>query len=214
MFRVFNIDNGVMIAGVIAISYLAHMSVFYEQLKTGWLTFEKVGSLEGVLISAILIGLCAVPGYRKFMIHPFLASYTIAEIFILLSAAGALGTFIQTWKRTPDVQNGYWLFAVMMLGLGIVLPFFNTPLQTFAVLTLYASLYIGNLMVGHLIDGKERNTDMVVPLLMVINLFTAGVGQSYLFGILFGYLLARILILITKTFSTLGIYWVWSNSRT
>lgn len=214
MFRVFNIDNGVMIAGVIAISYLAHMSVFYEQFKTGWLTFEKIGSLEGVLISAILIGLCAVPDYREFMIHPFFAGYTIAEIFILLSTAGALATFIQTWKRTPDVQNGYWLFAVMMLALGMVLPFFTSPFQTFTVLTLYASLYIGKLMIGHLIDGKERNTDMLVPLFIAINFFTAGTGQSYLFGVLFGYLLARIFILIANAFSTLGIYWVWSNSRT
>src|SRR5690606_30469199 len=61
MITVFDISHKPVVAGLLITSYLAHMAVFYEQYKTGWLTFEPVGSLEGVLLSSLLIALSAIP---------------------------------------------------------------------------------------------------------------------------------------------------------
>lgn len=213
MFVTFGISNGILISASITISYLAHMSVFYEQFKTGWLRFEKVGSLEGVLISAVLIGLSAIPSFRNLMAVRLVADYSIAEVFILLSTIAALATFFQTYKRIPDVKLGFWLFCLVMVVLGIVTPFVLNPFQVFAVLTLYASLYIGLIMTGHLIDGKERQTDVVVPLLVILFALLNFTEQQYFYFALLTYLLVRILILIYKAFSVLGIYWVWHNAR-
>ena len=213
MFNVFGIENGIMISGVIAISYLAHMAVFYEQLKTGWLTFERIGSLEGVLISALLIALSSIDMFYVAMTQRLIADYTVAEIFILCSAVGALVTFFQTYKRTPMIENGYWLFGTFMLMIAVWLPFVLTSFETFIILTLYASLYIGRLMHAHLIDGRERQTDIVIPALLVLHYVTSSPAQNYLFMLLAGYLLATIMVLIVQTFSTLGIYWVWQNVK-
>ena len=48
------------------------MAVFYEQFKTGWLTFERIGSLEGVLLSALLIGLT--------ILEPFYAAHDLSVL--------------------------------------------------------------------------------------------------------------------------------------
>ena len=65
MIAVFGITHKPVIVGVMVISYWAHMAVFYEQFKTGWLTFEPVGSLEGVLLSALLIALSPLTRQRN-----------------------------------------------------------------------------------------------------------------------------------------------------
>jgi ethanolaminephosphotransferase len=213
MLVIFNIQQLLIISGVIAISYMAHMAVFYEQFKTGWLTFEKIGSLEGVLLSSILIGLSFIDSFYTFMTTPLFAGFTIAAIFILGSAIGALSTFIQTFIRTPDVNAGYWIFIILLIGLSMVGLFTLNALQLFTILTLYASLYIGKLMYGHLIDGIESQPDWIMPLALPLYVLFRPNDPDYIFWIGSAYLAARILILIVKTFSVLGIYWVWQNAR-
>ena len=213
MLIVFNVQQPVIVASVIAISYIAHMAVFYEQFKTGWLTFEKISSLEAVLLSSILIGLSFIDSFYALMTTPVFAGFSFAGIFIIGSAFGALSTFIQTFVRTPDVKAGYWFFIVLLAILAIAGIFTLSNLQLFTVLTLYASLYIGKLMYGHLIDGIESQPDWIMPAaLMFYTVFRLN-NPDYIFWIGSAYLTARIATLIVKTFSVLGIYWVWQNSR-
>ena len=213
MLVVFNVQQPVIVSSVITISYMAHMAVFYEQFKTGWLTFEKIGSLEGVLLSSILIGLSFVDSFYALMTTPVFAGFSFAGIFIIGSAFGALSTFIQTFVRTPDVKTGYWIFIVMLAILAIAGIFTLSNLQLFAVLTLYASLYIGKLMYGHLIDGIESQPDWIMPAALMFYAVFRLNNPDYIFWIGSAYLAARIMTLIVKTFSVLGIYWVWQNAR-
>ena len=213
MLVVFNVQQPVIVSSVIAISYMAHMAVFYEQFKTGWLTFEKIGSLEGVLLSSILIGLSFVDSFYALMTTPVFAGFSFAGIFIIGSAFGALSTFIQTFVRTPDVKTGYWIFIVMLAILAIAGIFTLSNLQLFAVLTLYASLYIGKLMYGHLIDGIESQPDWIMPAALMFYAVFRLNNPDYIFWIGSAFLAARIMTLIVKTFSVLGIYWVWQNAR-
>jgi hypothetical protein len=198
---------------VIAISYIAHMAVFYEQFKTGWLTFEKIGSLEGVLLSSILIGLSFIDSFYVSMTTPVLAGLSVAGIFIIGSAIGALSTFIQTFVRTPGVKGGYWIFIILLATLAITGLFTFSELQLFTILTLYGSLYIGKLMYGHLIDGIESQPDWTLPVALILYSVFGLNNPDYIFWIGSAYLAARIITLIVKTFSVLGIYWVWQNAR-
>ena len=214
MIAVFGITHRPVIVGVMVVSYWAHMAVFYEQFKTGWLTFEPVGSLEGVLLSALLIALSAVGPINEIFRYTFFEDYSVIEGTMILSSLGAVATFYKTWKRTPDVKTGFWLFIFLSSVVGILgIPFF-TGFQLFVLLTLYCSLYIGRLMHGHLIDGVERNTDLLTPLLLLLLYIPGFAYAPYLFGILTAYLLINIAVLIFKTFSVLKIYWVWLNLRT
>jgi len=214
MIIVFGIVHKPVIVGVIVLSYWAHMAVFYEQLKTGWLTFEPIGSLEGVLLSSLLIALSSIqPVYAIFM-YPVFQDYSLVEVVLILSSLGAVITFYKTWKRTPDVKSGFWIFAILSAAVGVLaIPFFS-GVELFVVLTLYCSLYIGRLMHGHLIDGVERTTDYVTPVLLLLLYIPAFTYANYLFGVVTIYLLINIAILIFKTFSVLKIYWVWLNLRT
>ena len=213
MLIVFNVQQPVIVSSVIAVSYMAHMAVFYEQFKTGWLTFEKIGSLEGVLLSSILIGLSFIDSFYALMTTPVFAGFSFAGIFIIGSAFGALSTFIQTFVRTPDVKTGYWIFIVLLAILVITGIFTLSNLQLFTVLTLYSSLYIGKLMYGHLIDGIESHPDWIMPVALILYAVFRLNNPDYIFWIGSAYLTARIMTLIVKTFSVLGIYWVWQNAR-
>ena len=214
MITVFGISHKGVVVGVIVASYWAHMSVFYEQFKTGWLTFEPVGSLEGVLLSALLIALSALqPVYSLFM-FTFFDNYTLIELLLIVSSLGAVITFYKTWKRTPETKSGFWIFTCLLAATGfLAIPFFDN-FQLFVLLTLYASLYIGKIMHGHLIDGVEHSPDFVTPLLLLLLNISDFNYAEYLFGILIAYLSIKIAVLIFKTFSVLKVYWVWLNLRT
>lgn len=211
-FMVFGVSDVYLIMLTMATSYLAHMVVFYEQFKTGWLTFEKVGSLEGVLLVAVMIAASAIdPVYNLFQIK--LGVFTIIELFMMVSALSALITFLKTWKRIPDTSYGFWLFTGMVLVTGGIACVHFTAYQIFIILTLYASLYIGRIMRGHLVDGIERQTDLVVPVLLIISLLRIQLSIEHLFIGIIVYLTIQIALLTFQTFSALKVFWVWSNSK-
>lgn len=211
MFTVFDIHHPAAMAGVIVISYWAHMAVFYEQFKTGWLTFERIGSLEGVLLSALLIGLTVLEPFYALMTYRLAGTITVAEVFIAGSTLGAFMTFIQTARRTPAIMAGYWIFVMLVIVVAVSGMFVFNNFQLFIVVTLYASLYIGWVMYAHLIDGRERHTDWITPTFLFVCALTG--LSDYIFGLTAVYLTARILHLIRKSFAELSVYWVWQNVR-
>lgn len=212
-FMVFGIHNPILISVVLTASYLAHMTVFYEQFKTGWLTFEKLGSLEAVLLILILVGFSAYePIYQLFTLN-IISSYRLIDILFALSAVGATSTFITTLKRTPERGNEVWLFVVSSIVIAFVGASLFSSLELFLLITLYASLYVGLIMRGHLVDGTERIPDLVIPsALLILNFITPTNTQS-IFWILALYLSVRIFVLVFQTFNALKTYWVWSNPR-
>lgn len=214
MIVVFGIAQKPLIAGLIVISYWAHMAVFYEQFKTGWLTFEAIGSLEGVLVSAVLIALSAIPAVNSLYSYPVLPGYSFIEMLLILSATGAVVTFYKTWKRTPDVKSGFITFTLLVTIVAALGASFFSPFELFVLLTLYSSLYIGRIMHGHLIDGVEKSPDYVTPGALLILLFPGFSYKEYLFAIITAWLSVNIAILIFRTFSVLKVYWVWLNLRT
>lgn len=213
VFTIFGITNPYLIAAVMVTSYLAHMVVFYEQFQTGWLTFEKLGSLEGVLLSAILVGFSAYPPFYSLLTNDVLAGFSVIEVIMISSGLGGLMTFLSTCKRMPPVKSGFWLFTgllTIVAGAGV---FVFDPFSLFVIITLYASLYIGRIMKGHLVDGIEKNTDFIVPAIMVVLAVVPSLREYYFFQMIFTYLLACVGILIAQVFSALRKYWVWSNAR-
>ena len=214
MVVVFGISHKPVIASVIVISYWAHMAVFYEQFKTGWLTFESIGSLEGVLLSALLILLSAVPAVSALFAYSVFYDYSLIEMLLILSAIGAVITFYKTWKRTPDVKAGFLIFIALLSVVAILGASFFPAFELFVLLTLYASLYIGKIMHGHLIDGIEKSPDYVTPLILLLLLIPGFNYASYVFMGLTAWLSVNVAVLIFRTFSVLKVYWVWLNLRT
>lgn len=212
VFMVFGVQNLYLITLVMVCSYLGHMTVFYEQFKTGWLTFEKLGSLEGVLISALLVASASLAPVTTFMSYPVFGSFRLIEVIMLLTGVGGLLTFINITKRTPEIKSGFWLFVVLLILVSIESAVMFTSMQVFAVITLYASLYIGRIMRGHLIDGVERHTDLIGPVYLGIASMLQ-VDVNFSFWILVIYLSACIGLLVYQTFAPLKTYWVWVNAK-
>jgi len=210
-FLVFEITNPLLITLVLVSSYLAHLSVFYEQFKTGWLTFEKLGSLEAVLLTAILIGSAAVPSIYSGLTATVFSSYRVIDLVFGISALGAISTFATTVRRTPSKGIELWFFLAGLIALGWLSLALFSNLEIFVIITLYASLYVGLVMKGHLVDGIERMPDLVVPVVLILLQWYPQSASA--FWILVIYLFVRIGVLVIQTFSVLKIFWVWSNPR-
>jgi phosphatidylglycerophosphate synthase len=213
MLTIFKVTNPWIVATCLTTSYMAHTSVFYEQFKTGWLTFEKMGSLEGVLFAAFIIGISVIAPVSDFLSLTVMGILSVFELLMLSSALGAVLTFINTWKRTPDVKVNFWIFMLLLISISVVGVLSLSNYDMFWLITLYASLYIGRIMQGHLVDGVERHTDFVAPLaLLVLALWQRYSPDEFPPMYVVVYLLICIGILIFQVFSKLKAHWVWLNA--
>jgi len=212
-FLVFKIYDPILIGIVLTTSYLAHMSVFYEQFKTGWLTFERLGSLEAVLLISCLIAFSSLDVVYNIFVSEVFSSYRVIDIAFLLSAVGAAVTFTSTIKRIPGKSIQVWLFVLGIVMITVFCAAGFTGMQLFVVITLYASLYVGLIMRGHLVDGFERIPDLVIPCMLAFQSILNQIEPHTIFLLTTIYLSARIMLLVVQTFNSLKIYWVWSNPR-
>ena len=213
-FVVFRIESPLLVASVLTASYLAHLAVFYEQFKTGWLTFEKLGSLEAVLLISILVGASAFAPVHLLLTTPIVVGHGTIDILFLVSGLGALATFVATIKRTPQRGNEVWLFVLGLAITAFVAAGMFNSLRIFLLITLYASLYVGLVMRGHLVDGVERGPDLAIPGALLLFSWISPASPHHVFWVLALYLMVRIIVLVFQTFNALKAYWVWSNPRT
>ncbi len=211
LFSLFSVTNSWLIAVVLLFSYLAHTIVFYEQFRTGWLIFERLGSLEGVLLSCLLIVLGYFSGIRGLYEQELLLRLSLIEWVLVLTAFGGLLTFVKTLIRLNAVGPGLWFFGLALVVVCFTGSLLLSILQVSIVVTLYASLYIGRLMTGHLIDGKERQTDPLVPLALIAGMYLTTASAVYLYPVLSIYLILTIIFLIYRNFMALRKFWVWKN---
>lgn len=211
IFNLFSITNIWLVASVVFLSYMAHVVIFYEQFKTGWLIFEKIGSLEGVILGCFLIiaGYFA-PVYDLYQME-LIGGLTAMEVIMILIGVGSVLTFIKTIMRTPNVRYSIFMYLVIMIliaGLGASL---FSPSQLVFIMTLYSSAYLGKIMVGHLIDGLERSPGLFTPLFLIIIFTMPSLYEGNTFYVLMIYLSVSIILLVYRTFQNLGQFWVWIN---
>ena len=213
LFNIYEVTNPYLIVIVLVTSYWAHVVVFYEQFKTGWLIFEKMGSLEGVLLSVLFISLSAYdPIYNLFMTEVAFG-FTVMEVNLILIVLGAIMTFAVTIKRTPNVRYSIWMYVVIVTLIGYIgMNLFSIAGLT-AIITLYSSLYLGKIMMGHLIDGIERSPGLFTPLFLIIIFGMPSLYEGNTWIVLAAYLSISIILLVYRTFQSLGQYWVWANPR-
>ena len=211
MFVLLHIANPALVAFLLTAGYLAHAVIFYEQFATKWLYFEKIGSLETILMSCALIILLAIePVYRFALSTPF-CSYTVAEIMFVILSPGTFITFAKVIRRASVTDVWFRLFCVFLIVVACVSATFLAPAAIFYVITAYSALYIGNLQRGHLCDGKKRFPDFAVPVFMAAAfIFEPLREQPFLWG-LYIYLACRNLWIGAHAFWTLRGFWVWKN---
>ncbi len=190
-------------------SYLAHASVFFNQFKTGWLVFDKIGSLEAMILTIFLLALSSFSNFYG-LLTTELYGYRLIDYLLMISSTLALGTFLKSLVGAGLISWRFLLFSALWSGLTMY-----TAVRDFsffyamALLIVYASFYIGSLMYGHLIDGREPLPDLIAPLLLL--LFSTIQIDSPLNWLPLVWLILRCSFLGFLTFYTLRKYWVWTN---
>jgi len=203
LFSLFTVTEQWLIGVVLFTSYLAHTVAFYEQFKSGWLIFETLGSLEGTLLSILLIIMAYFTPVYNLYVSTIYSTLSIFDLFLIFTTLGVLLTFIKTIKRVPNVTYGIWLYTVLLAVTTIFGVLMFNALQSTILITLYASWYIGKLKTAHLVDGVERSTGLFTPLLMIVAYFLHSLHADNTFIIVSAYLGINILLLVYRTYSTL-----------
>ncbi|GJM30393.1 MAG: hypothetical protein DHS20C17_30280 [Cyclobacteriaceae bacterium] len=211
MFQLFNVQYEYLMIYLMTTSYLAHASIFYHQFKTGWLVFEKFGSLEAMVLTIILLFLSFLPGVYD-LLTTAVWKFTIIEYLLMLSSVGALATFTKTLVDTKTLSTCWLWFCLLFIVLALFLAATDPGNYLYSVLILYPSLYIGGLMHGHLIDGRELFPD-ILSVLMLGAVFFINQAVS-LHSYLLYYLVLRVCFLTFTTFYALRSHWVWVNPKT
>ena len=197
----------------LAVSYIAHSAIFFEQLKTGWLIFEKFGALEAVILILIFIAsLYFVPDH-EFLLKPAYGQLNWFELFLLASAVIALITWIKTLMRIKVVNGKYISFVISMIILIAVLIPGADSLKAFVIITLFSVIYIGNNQRSHLTGLHENWPDFITPFLLAISMYGGFYFEEITNGVII-YLVARVLWIAYTTIVILRHYWVWRNHET
>jgi hypothetical protein len=170
--RVFGVRNHPLIVLLFCASYLAHTSIMYEQFKTGWLIFEKIGSLEGILLASLTIFASGFEPVYGFLASPRVGGWAPIDLMLAGSALGALVTFLNIHRRVRNAsrQFGVYCASVILITVFGVLCLGKRDTQILSIFLLFLLFnvnYIGKLMRGHLVDRIERFPDVVPPVLLL-----------------------------------------------
>jgi len=194
----------------LSVSYVAHSAIFFEQLKTGWLIFEKFGALEAVILILFIIASLYFVPVHEFLLSPAYMSLTWFELFMLASAAIAMITWIKTLLRIKVVNGKYIFFVIAMIILmAVLIPVVNS-LDAFVIITLFSVVYIGNNQRSHLTGMRETWPDLIVPVVLAISLYTELYLESII-NLSIIYLAIRVLWIAYTTISILHKFWMWRN---
>lgn len=212
IFSVFHISNPYIVSFIFFVSYSAHASVFYEQYRTGWLVFEKIGPFEAFGLLILVFLLCCIPGFRLFMQYPLGRDVNMAAAFFLMLSTGTLYTLVKALFRAGKNVYGFYLFLFLLLLVtlaGLSLPF-RASINPW-IIALYSIHYVGMLIKSHLIDDKYRMPDLIVPSFLLLCMVFPSIAPEYSDIIVFIYLAVRCLISAAHTVYLLHTHWVWVN---
>lgn len=210
----FEVTNSTLIAFFLFASYLAHASMFYEQFKTGWLLFDKIGSLEAVLFACILLLAAGLLPVYDFLTTAVFLNLTVIEMLFSGISLGILFSFIKTLLRAHITEPRFYMFCVLLSVTAILSVLIYSDVLVFLVITLYAGYYIGNLMRGHLADGIGRFPDVFIPMVLGIGLILNITGNPVFTYLVFLYFFVVIARLAYATIFALRKFWVWKNPVT
>jgi phosphatidylglycerophosphate synthase len=211
LFAVFQIHNPYIVVFILSVNYLAHATVFYEQYKTGWLYFEKIGSLEVVFFTCIMILLNCIKPFSNLFSYNMAFGITFIEWLLLASSIGTLITFIKTAYRARIKELKFYIYLLLLTLISLILVKGLSWITICVIITLYSAYYIGSLMRGHLVDGKSYLPDFAIPVILVFAFITHRLAESItIYGVIL-LLLFGIAFVFSISIYTLRKYWVWKN---
>ena len=212
MFSVFGINNLYLLSFTLFVSYSAHASVFYEQFRTGWIVFEKLGPFEAFSLIIILFLICCIPGVSTFMESQLTFGLSMAEVMLLTMCIATFYTLAKAQLRTGKSGFGLFIFIILLALVtlaGLSIPF-SATLRPW-IIALYSIHYVGMLIKSRLIDDKYRMPDLIVPAFLLLCLLFPSIDLVRTDLIAFVYLAARCLISAIHTVFLLRGHWVWVN---
>jgi len=105
--NLYGITNVYLVSFVFYISYMTHALSMYEEYRTKWLVFEKLGTLEGlfILLAVILTGYS--PAGYALMHQPVWQGLNILELLFAFTTFSTIGTLIRSGLRTKKFSRKF-----------------------------------------------------------------------------------------------------------
>jgi phosphatidylglycerophosphate synthase len=212
IFASLNINKNYIISFSLMISYLAQTAVFYEQRRTGWLIFEKIGVFEAFIFSIIVFILFAFSPLEILLSKEIFSEFSYAEIMIISMNLIALYTLIRSILRIDGKKLWFVIFSIHLLFIvsgNIILPSPTTGFRW--MIAFYSIDYISRIMHSHHTAGKEPIPDVVLPLMMLICLFVPSLQSKDYYHVMIGYSFLKCIFSGSQTIYFFRKHWVWVN---
>jgi len=206
---IFNVDNLWLLSAALLTTYVARVGNYYHQFKSGELVRHSIGFTEFVAFSALLIIMKELTPH--WFEYQFIVGFDLVDCFLLAAIIVAIFNFIQMLFRITHITYGIWLFVGALCITACLSVLMFSLLQIVVAISLYASWYVSKLLAAHLVDGLERSTGLVTPLVLLLAYFWHNLYPTNTFIIVVAYISFNMLILVYKVIKTLKSYWFWSN---
>ncbi len=193
LYRSYGTVSDELLIAFLAVNYLAHAAVAYQQFRTGWMVFERVSALESVVL---VIALLAVSAWEP--AHAALAP--LIPWGMALSCLGGLLTLGITLHRLRPVSTMAWggFAGIVVLAAASAL-WAGAPWLP----ACYGCAVIAGHMRGHLVDGIERRPDQLSWVLAWTPYYGGALATLWLAA-----------VILRHTVPVLGAWghkWVWWN---
>lgn len=215
--KLFGIEHSLAVPLVFVGVYTANAGVIFEELRTGWLRFEKFGSLEGVALVVVLLLLGAVDSFYRWVNTPLLPLGITPMIAVMLATtAGGVLTLVGVFRRA-GVSVRFVTYIALLVALAAYAHFYLNTVQTFLLFVLYGAHYSGALLHAHLVTKHEPWPDPLAPLALWLLALLPPAATTALTGILLpivlSYLALRNAVVATRTVYALRAFWYWKNPQ-
>lgn len=207
----FNVGNLWLLSATLLTTYAAQVGNYYHQFKSGELVRHSIGFTEFVAISALLIIMKELtPHWFEYQL---IVGFGLAECFLLTATVVGIFNFVQMLIRITHITYGIWLFVGALCIAACLSVLMFSLLQVVITISLYASWYVAKLLTAHLVDGLERSTGLVTPLVLLLAYFWHSLYPTNTFIIVVAYISFNMLILVYRVIKALKTYWLWSNPK-
>lgn len=208
-FHWFEITHAWILIAMVSSALMVSMAKFYEQYKNNTRVIDEIGIFEMKILLMAAVLCSYFPQVYEALHLNLTQGYSIVEGVFIVATLGGLLSFVRTFQRINHVTYGFWLFIFLLLVVITTSTWvFDVVLASIVVL-LYGGLYIGNLLIGQLVDGVEKSPGLFTPLFLIIHLATGYFNPQNTFLILIIYLLVNLLLAAFRGFRALRSHWQW-----
>jgi phosphatidylglycerophosphate synthase len=207
LFNFFHIKDNFLLLLTLLANYTLHSTIMHEQNKTGWLVFDKIGSLEALLATIVIMAIASNQMIWNLFKSNILFEKPFIECALTIAALSTILSCITVIKRSG--LSTTLLFHIIFSFYMFLFFHSQTYLADYLLIFIaYQVSFIASLIENHLLHHEKIKPNTLLSLAIVLLNFFHPIKYIILL-----YLCSKIFLIIFNVFTEFKQYWLWKNPR-